>query len=478
MELPWKRTTSTSDSSVDAGSGDVAGHLRRLRTVAPLALVIALLAGAITFTIIHTADTRFEVTATAQIDAQIPVVSGDSYLFQNSAPYLALASSGEVHRQVAERMGDGWTAAMVGDDTSVAVSKSPLLLEVTASAPTPEAAVSLSRATIDVLDEASRAQRSAELDRAVESQTQQREQLEAQIARTSPTDPARQTLRLRLQDIQGQINRILDGGVNGLSALSIPDAADAVQTSPRSPALALFVALATFVISAEILVFATDRLGRGVTAGFARRVGKGRGIAVEQVAPGTAPPVTHALIARYRDNGERTLLLTTHLSDHAAAAIRHELPDATVSLPFAKAWPTALDESVAQVVIIVCDGERVRSELRNAADVIRELGVAGRIVIVTHSPHAEDLRDAAGESDTPTVDHDDVPDGDSVVPSPVIDSGNEDTTPTSTDPDETISTPDTRQSTLRSRRSDTWAPGDKAPVKDHTDAHSDARASR
>lgn len=382
MALTAKREAS-SDSAPAAG-GLLTEHFRQLLRVAPIALVIALIVGGMTLAITESADPEYQVVATAQIDAQVPVVTGDAYLFQNSAPYLALAASNPVHQTIADRMGEGWDGNRVGSSVTVGVSQSPLLLDVTATAPTPEDAARLAQETIEVLDASSREQRAREFERAATTQTQKRQELQDRLARLPSNSRERAGLQLQIDELQTQIDRVLAGGVNGLSALPVPDAGDAVQTAPRSPTLALFVCLVTFLIVAEVLALVRTRFGRGITLAEVRRISRSRGIAIEVAPQGLSslPPVTHALAVRYFSRGERTQLLASPATESQVRQWHSALPDATVMAPIGQAWAFTPDQSVAQAVLVVGLGEPFRDEVRDAADVIRELGIAGRIVLL------------------------------------------------------------------------------------------------
>ena len=377
-------TSSTASDSAPASGGVLTEHFRQLLKVAPIALLIALIAGGVTLAIIKSADPRYQVVAAAQIDAQVPVVTGDAYLFQNSAPYLALSSSRDIHQAIADRMGQGWDASKVGSSVTVGVSQSPLILDVTASASTPEEAAKLAEQTIEVLDASSREQRAREFDRAVASQTEAQQELSARLARLAPNARERATLQVQLDNIQGQIDRIRSGGVNGLSALSVPDAGDAVQTAPRSASLAFFVALVTFIVAAELLALLRTRFGRGITLAEAKRIGRSQNVGVELAAGNSAslPPVTRALTARYWGRGERTQFLASQATEAYARRWHDEFSDAIVMADAGSAWQISPDESVAQAVLVVALGEKFRTELRNGVGVIRELGIAGRIVVV------------------------------------------------------------------------------------------------
>src|ERR1700693_992503 len=110
------------DPLYDAGSPDLVRPFRQLMKVAAPALLIALLVGAITLVVITRAKPVYKAAVTAQIDAQIPVVNGDAYLYQMTAPYLALATSDPIRQSIATKMGSGWDADRVKANVAVAVS--------------------------------------------------------------------------------------------------------------------------------------------------------------------------------------------------------------------------------------------------------------------------------------------------------------------------------------------------------------------
>ena len=146
-------------------SPDVVGHLKQLVKVSIPALVVAVVAGLIALLVLAQLKPSYEATVTAQIDAQTPVVSGDAYLYQMTAPYLALAGSQAVRQTTAQALGSGWDAERVGKDVTVKVSKSPLLLEISGKAADRAEALKAATTTVQSLDAAARAQRAQELQR-------------------------------------------------------------------------------------------------------------------------------------------------------------------------------------------------------------------------------------------------------------------------------------------------------------------------
>src|SRR4051812_17316655 len=105
---------------------DLSRHFRQLASVAVPAALVALLVAGLTAIVIAGSPDSYKATVTAQIDAQVPVVSGDGYLYQLNAPYLALAGSDGFRQAVATKMGEGWTADQVAGGITVDVAKSPL----------------------------------------------------------------------------------------------------------------------------------------------------------------------------------------------------------------------------------------------------------------------------------------------------------------------------------------------------------------
>ncbi len=397
----------------DGRAPDVIGHLRRLARAAVPAALVAAVVGLAAVGYLLNAKPTYTATVTAQIDAQIPVVSGDAYLYQMTAPYLALADSQEVRQATAHEMGIDWNVDRVRDSVLVAVSKSPLLLEVSGSAPNRADALRLALTAVRALDGQSRAQRRDELQRAIAAPSDELASVQQQIAAidqdflytwgysdpTADGDPQRAVLAARADELGAQINRIREAGINGLSVLSAPDE-DAVALSvPLSTSVILFTVVVAFIVTAEALVFVRGRFGRRLTDASAERIARSRRIALEVRDPSAVgfPPVTAGFIARRSGRGQKTMLVVTPAAEEPA---RMWLDDGG-SVAFVdvehidSGWAAKLTDAVGLVIIVARNGEGTRSKVDHAARTLAELGIPRRLVVVSSEANA--VREAGAE---------------------------------------------------------------------------------
>jgi hypothetical protein len=385
---------------------DVIGHLRRLAKAAVPAGMVAAVVGVVAAVYLMNVQRTYTATVIAQVDAQIPVVSGDAYLYQMTGPYLALAESLAVRQAIAHDMGVEWDPARVGASVAVEASKSPLLLEVSASAPSRSEALKLALSTVSALDGQSRAQRREELERAAAAPRDELAVVQQQIAEmdrglqdtygfsdaTANDDPQRAALQRRADELNAQINRIRESGVNGLSVLSAPGEDDVEPTIPVSASLLAFVVLVVFIVTCELLVFVRGRFGRRLTEVSADWVVRTRRIPLETrgVTDVGFPPVTAGLIARRVGRGQRTMVITTA---EAEPTVRTWLEDdgsaAYVDVEsIDSGWAARLTDAVGLVIIVACSGQSARTVVDRAARALCELGIPRRLVLVADGrPH-------------------------------------------------------------------------------------------
>ncbi|MCV7227167.1 hypothetical protein [Mycolicibacterium komossense] len=391
------------------------GHLRRLLKVSIPSAAVALLVGLLAQFVLAQIKPTYTATVTAQIDAQIPVVSGDAYLYQMTAPYLALAQSQTVRQATAHEMGIGWDADRVGENAVVKVSKSPLLLDVTGTAPDRQQALMLATLTVQSLDKESRAQRLQELDRAVAVPSAELESLQQQVAAideaftekygysdpTADGDPVRANLVLRIQDLVNQINRIREGGVNGLSVLAAPDAGSIAATAPVSKSVALFAALLAFIVTAEALAFTRGRFGRRLTMPSAERITSANSMTIEtRESTSTGfPPVTAGLIARRASRDQRTMVIVTIRAESTlrtwlAGEVHPELIEVEL---MTSNWAAKLGDQIGLVIVMACVGENARRAVAQTAKTLSSLGIPSRMVLIP-VPGASATTDTATEA--------------------------------------------------------------------------------
>jgi capsular polysaccharide biosynthesis protein len=412
----------------DAGSSDLVRHFRQLMKVAAPALLIALLVGGITLVVITRAKPVYKAVVTAEIDAQTPVVNGDAYLYQMTAPYLALATSDPIRQSIATKMGSGWDADKVKANVAVAVSKSPLLLEVSATAPDRAQAIKLATSTVVALDEGSTAQRHQELDRAVAAATVELQHIAQQLTDmnssepanspkptgntdfTSSTDPAKAALEAQFKDLQQQIDRIRSGGVNGLSVLSVPSESDIPQTAATSKSVALFAGLVALIVAAECLVLVRGRFGRRLTFASAERIARANELGIEVLNSPTdeMPPVTQGMIARCASTGSATLILTTSRAEAIAKPWlkNQKAPELIIIEPVSSNWAARLDGAIGLAILLACRSEEVRNQIEQAAKTLTSLGIPSRLVLTSlpaTAQHRESLPATAQDRECPAI---------------------------------------------------------------------------
>ncbi len=376
------------------------GHLRRLVKVSIPSAAVALLVGLAAQFVLTQVKPSYTATVTAQIDAQIPVVSGDAYLYQMTAPYLALAQSQAVRQATAHEMGIDWDAERVGKDAVVTVSKSPLLLDVSGTAPDRQQALKLATVTVEALDKESRAQRLQELDRAVAVPSAELAPLQQQVAAideaftntygysdpTADGDPVRADLVLRIQDLTNQINRIREGGVNGLSVLAAPDAASITPTAPVSKSVALFAALLAFIVTAETLAFTRGRFGRRLTMPSAERITGANSMTIETRESTSIgfPPVTAGLIARRASRNQRTMVIVTIRAESRLRTwLAEELHPELIEVELMTSnWAAKLGDQIGLVIVMACVGENARRAVGQTAKTLSSLGIPSRMVLI------------------------------------------------------------------------------------------------
>ena len=398
----------------DLDTARIPAHLRQLLRAAPAAILVGLIAGLIAFGVNQSADPAYRAESTAQIDAQIPVVAGDAYLYQNTAPYLTLATSGKVLESVSRTMGPAWSPERVADQTIVSVAQSPLLLDVAATAPSRQEAIDLTQAMIDALNQASNDQRRKELDRAVSSRVAQRRELERRLSSLPAGSDERSGVEASIDALQDQIDRILGAGANGLSALAVPDRDRVAQVAPRSPATAVFIGLIAMLVAAEALVL-FGHLGRRLTAETIRQAASARGVPVETTDDAREmPAVTAALVERDRrdDDGGTLIVASAETFDIATAwttdgADWSTAPTAYPVVGLRDRWPLRLDDDTAHIVFIVSLGEPIRRELSSALGEAEDLGVSTRLVVLPPHPTADPDRTRDDEAKLPDVEPDD-----------------------------------------------------------------------
>lgn len=372
------------DTATDLRAPSLVAHLRQLLRALPIALAVGLIVGLITFGVFQAEAPKYLATATAQIDAQIPVVPGDAYLYQNTAPYLSLATSGVVQSATAKEMGAGWTTSDVSSNVTVTVAQSPLLLQVDATGPTPDEAIKLAMATITTLDSAAQAQRMNELQRAVTQKRADREALQEQISALPRTNPSRAALINQRDAIQGQIDRILDAGVNRLSMLSVPSADGTSRLAPRSPTAAVFVGIITFLIALEAVALLRGRIGRRLVVDSIRRTAAATGMPIETTTEFAEPPVTFALVDRsLREYRTRTLILASPSTRQCVTQWTSHRAESCVVETLDTEWPRHLEQGTVHVVFAVAVHEPIRPDFEASARMIKDLDLTGRIVVVT-----------------------------------------------------------------------------------------------
>jgi hypothetical protein len=379
---------------------DVMGHLKKLVKVSIPALVVAVVAGLVVLFVLAQLKPTYQATVTAQIDAQTPVVSGDAYLYQMTAPYLALAGSQAVRQATADQMGNGWDAERVGKDVTVQVSKSPLLLEISGRAADRAEALKAATTTVQALDTAARTQRAQELRRAAAGPTgemaavqQQLRKIDAAFTQGGPVDPTsngdprRADLVTRTQELTDQITRINEGGINGLSVLSAPDVSSVVESAPVPKSIAGFLALITFILTAELLAFSRGRFGRRLSALGAERISHANNMSFEttEVASTGFPPVTAGMIARRASRKQKTMVIVTDLAEDTVATWlpeeRH--PELLQFEPISSNWAGRLDDSIGLAIVVAWEGENSREKLERTAKTLAGLGVPARMVMVS-----------------------------------------------------------------------------------------------
>ncbi|GEE00347.1 hypothetical protein nbrc107696_07930 [Gordonia spumicola] len=368
---------------------DLLGHFRNLLKALPIAIAVAVVAFAITLTITATADDEFEVTTVAQIDAQIPIMAGDVYIYQNNAPYLSLATTSGVREDIAHRMGSAWSAARVADNVSVTETRSPLLIAVTATAPTAEEAAKLSATTIKALDSASRKQRAGELDRAAATLTARSRDIGSRITAMRSSDSTeRDNLIEQRKSIENDIQRIQSGGVNGLGALSTPSSDDARQTAPQSPALAVFVGLLTVLIAAEAVVFIRARFSRRATGSAIRRIADKHGATVEDAVSGDRiPALARTMLGRLPEGEHAVILRSAGIAEWGG--FDGPVPEDVVVVDLDDAWIDQVDATVGLIVVMVVEGESIRADLDSTLSAIADLTIPVHVVMAPSAPPAE-----------------------------------------------------------------------------------------
>lgn len=341
------------------------GHFRKLARFAVPALLVAALVGVGTYFALSRDAPVYRAWVTAQVDAQIPVVSGDGYLYQMTGPYIALAVSEPVQVRIAERMGPEWTPRRVASSLAVNVDRSPWLLNINATAPTRHEALQLVLVSVQALDEASKAHRLAE--RAAGMATRM-----PPAADNPPLDSPEQ------RPPPAEQNQ--PDGINGLSVLAAPSEESLATVQPPTKTAALFAMLVTFICAAEAMVWASGRFGRRLTRASAERItgGFGAPLYAGKRNSGELPPVVRGLAVRRANAGHSSVFLA---SPGTEAAVRDWVAgaDATLSPTFTVITPS--DDWVSQpidadslVILTVAVGEKIRSSVLEVARTLHALG--------------------------------------------------------------------------------------------------------
>lgn len=360
----------------DSGSTaypNLLGHLRKLVRFAVPALLVATLAGVVTYFALSKDAPVYRAWVTAQVDAQIPVVSGDGYLYQMTGPYIALAVSEPVQARIAERMGPDWTPRRVGSSLAVNVDRSPWLLNINATAPTRHEALQLVLVSVQALDEASKAHRLAE--RAAGTAVRM-----PPAADNPPPDSPEQP---HPPVEQNQLD-----GINGLSVLAAPSEESLATVQPPTKTAALFATLVTFICAAEAMVWASGRFGRRLTRAGAERIAGGfcAPLYAGKRDSEELPPVVKGIAVRRANAGHRSVFIA---SPGTEAAVRDWVAgvDATLSpaftvIPPSDDWVNQPMDADSWVILTVAVGEKVRSSVLEAARTLHALGHSFAVALI------------------------------------------------------------------------------------------------
>lgn len=363
---------------------DVRRHLKQVRRMAIPALLIAILAGVVTQLVLSSRPPAYQADVVAQIDAQTPVIPSEAYIFQMTAPYTALAGSTEVQSAVAKAVGSGWTASQVASNVKVELAKSPLLLNISATADSPQQAIKASEEMVLQLDAAARRQRQAEIASTLAGPQKLTADLTKQLEGMPDNDPRRADLVQQINDANNQIDRIRFGGVNGLSILSAPDLQSVKDSTASAWYIPFFVAVAVWIIAVEALVFFASRWGTAVSVAWSERIAAKHRMAFERNDgswPQLPPRAAAALGATVNGGGSALVILTK-----GVIAAPPAIPRVSVVNQDAHDWQ--FDLRPADLFLLIASrAEGRRSDVAQVADAIAILDAPAYLILDGEAPN-------------------------------------------------------------------------------------------
>ncbi|EOM78107.1 hypothetical protein DW322_07605 [Rhodococcus rhodnii] len=236
---------------------DMAGHFRSVARVLPVALALGLLAaaGLAAARAFFVAD-EFEAIAVAQVrTADRASGYGDAYTEHLRAPYEALLRDPRVSDSAAERAET--TTDGIVDRIESAAGRSPEILELAATGPSPEQASALAAAFVDALDHTMLAIDSEANAAEITQMRSSLAVLDAELGALPPGDPGIPLARSERDSLAQQLATAQAAPADRLLTLSV--SADPDPVSPRPIAEGSVAAVVVTILAAEILVLVERR---------------------------------------------------------------------------------------------------------------------------------------------------------------------------------------------------------------------------
>ncbi|MEP9390768.1 hypothetical protein ABLE94_00715 [Gordonia sp. VNK1] len=370
---------------------DLGRHLRKVARMAIPAAVIAAIAFGITAWVLASAPAEYKATLTAQIDAQTPAVASEAYIYQMTAPYMALTASDAVQQGVADRVGNGWTPADVPSHVTVELAKSPLLLTVSATADSPETALNAATAMVSELDTKARVQRVKEIALTLAAPQAEVKRLTSQLNSLPNASPEREIVQDQLTAATNQVNQIRAGGINGLSVLSTPAASEIPRAGASIWVIALFVAVIVWILAVEALVWGRSRWGRTVNQAWAERISQRERMTLERcrnVWPDLPIAAASAVGAAINDGRSVVAVLSP-----ATDPVPMNRPITQISTRDAE-WEYQLSPA-AVVLFVVAEGETGRPQI---ADIAHAVSTIGSTTFMILQPKGSGLRNSVADA--------------------------------------------------------------------------------
>ena len=256
----------------DVPSIDLAGHFRELGRALLPALVVALVVGGAVFGLrTLLVPKQYAATIVGQITPAQTLVPGDAFVEQMRAPFMGLAQDTNVLNQVLSEVDTGWDVDTLKKHVELAPGPAPQLLVFTATANSPEVAAQIARSMVVTVAQASFANHARDVGRQAEEVQATITAEEARNSTLAPDDPAKAESDRQLSDLRAQLTTLQKTGGDQLTILSTPEQ-DTSPVSPQPVSEALVAALATWIVTAELIVFLRSRVGSKPNRAWARRV--------------------------------------------------------------------------------------------------------------------------------------------------------------------------------------------------------------